>query len=256
MIIRLVFFVFFVQILFPGFGYGQGAFTRPGNVPTPQYSQPGSANSDNPDWDLPPLQTLIDHALEHSPMLKLADIDIKVEEYGLKDIQREWMRKISFMTDARYGTMLDYSKMITMPGVSPATVMMSYGAGATVGFMLSDVFDRKRSKQKARWRIEQANLNRETTVSGVTQMVISSYYAVLAAQKNFALANEMNLTAALVYDKAKMDVSQNRISLTEWAKENEAYLSAKNAVELQKYTLMQSIRMLELIVGIELVKTN
>ena len=254
--IRVVVFVFFVQILFPEFGYGQGSYMRPGNVSTTQDPEYESANSDNPYWDLPPLDTLINLAIKHSPMLKSADIDILMEKDGLKDIHREWLRRVNFMTDVRYGSMLDYSKIVAMPGVSPATVMLSYGAGAMVGFSLSDVFDRKRTKQKARWRIEQAQISRDEAIIGVTQMVINSYYAVLVAQKNFAMANEISLTAALVHDKAKLDVSQSRISLTEWAKENETFLGAQNTVELQKIALMQSIRMLEIIVGIELVKTN
>ena len=254
--IRLVFFAVFVQILSLGFGYGQGAFARPGNVPTIQESQPVSVSSNNSDWNLPPLQTLINHALVHSPMLKSADLGIKIEEDGLKDVHREWMRKINFMADSRYGSMLDYSRMITMPGVSPATVMMSYGVGATASMSLADIFDRKRTKQKAKWRIEEAKISREEAVIGVTQMVITAYYEVLAAQKNFALANELNLTAGLVFNNAKMDFSQNRISMTDYAKENEAFLGAQNEVELQRFTLMRSIRLLELIVGIELVNTN
>ena len=254
MIIRVVFFVIFVQILFPRIGYGQGVFMRPGTVQTAQDPQSASAKSDDPDWNLPPLQTLIDLALKHSPALKMAEIEVKLGEDGLKEIHREWMRRIQFMTDARYGSMLDYSRMVNYPGMSPTTVMLSYGAGVTAGFSLADLFDRKRTKQQAKWSIEQANINREAAINGVTQMVINSYYAVLTAQKNFALATELNLTASTLFDKAKMDMAQNRMSLTDWARENEAYLNAQNAVELQRYTFMQSIRLLEIIVGIELVK--
>jgi len=254
--IRIVFIVFFVQILFIEFGYGQSGFMRPGSTPTVQNTQPESANSDNSGWDLPPLQTLIKLALENSPALKLSENEKQLGEYALKEVYRDWLKKISFVADARYGTMLDYSKMVTMPGVSPATIMMNYGVGAMASVSLSELFDRKRLKQQAKLRIEQSNIRKEDVINGVTQMVINAYYDVLATQKNFALANELNLTAALVHDKAKMDYTQNRISLADYAKENESFLSSQNNVELQRFSLMKSIHILEIIVGIELVKTN
>jgi len=254
MIIRLVLFVFFAQVLFPEFGYGQGNYMRPGNMPATQQPQSAPAGSDNSEWSLPPLQTLIDLAVKHSPVLKMADIDIKVSENGLKDLHREWMRRINFMADARYGSMLDYSRLVTMPTENPATVMMSYGVGATAVVSLADLFDRKRTKQLSKWRIEQAQITKEEAVNGLVQLVINAYFEVLTAQKTLALNNELNLTASLVYDKAKMDFTQNKISMTEWARENEAYLTSQNAVDLQKYVVMRSIHILEIIVGVELVK--
>ena len=256
MMIRIAFFVFFVQVLFIKFGYAQG-FMRPGGSQIIQESQSVSANNDNSIWKLPPLQTLIDLALEHSPMVKLADTDIQMGEYELKDIYRDWMRRVSFMADARYGTMFDYSRLVTAPGVANTpTIMMNYGAGAAASMALSDIFDRKRTKQKARMRIDQARMNREEVISGLTQLIITSYYSVLADQKTLALSNELNLTAGLVHDKAKMDFSQNRISLDDYSRANEAYLTAQNEVELQKLNLMKSVSMLEVIVGVALAKIN
>jgi len=258
MMTRLVFFVFLVKLLFPVFGYGQtGGFMRPGNVPTAQEPQAITANTDDPEWNLPPLQTLIDITIGNSTVLKLADTHIKAEEEGLRDLHREWLSRINFMADTRYGTMYDYSRLVVTPDV-PITpsVMWSYGAGATASMSLADIFDRKRTKQKTRLRIEQSKLTKEETISEVTQLVINAYYEVLTAQKMLAMSNELSLTAGLVFDKAKLDYSQNRISFTDYAKENEAYLSIQNTVELQRLNLMRTIRTLEVIVGIELLNMN
>lgn len=256
MMIRAAFFLFFVQILFIRFGYAQG-FMRPGSTQIIQETQTVSASNENSSWTLPPLQTLIDLALEHSPLVKLTGFDVQMGKYELKDVRREWMKKVNFMLDARYGTMFDYSRIVTMPGAtSSPSIMMNYGAGAMASVALADIFDRKRAKQKAGLKIEQANMNREETISGLTQLVIASYYGVLADQKTLALSNELSLTANLVYDKAKMDYSQNRISLDDYSKANEAFLTAQTEVELRKLNLMKSVGILEVIVGVELVKTN
>ena len=251
--IRVICIVFFVQMLFPGFVNAQ-TFMRPGSVPTTQ--EPSlPTNGDNLDWSLPPLQTLINHAIEHSPLVKSAENEIQMGEYELKDVYRDWMRRVGFMADTRYGSMFDYSRLVDSPGMANTnSVMLSYGFGASASMPLSDMIDRKRTKQKARLRVEQAKISREEVINGVQQMVINSYYDVLSAQKTLALSNELNLTAGLVFEKAKMDYTQNRISLADYAKENEAYMSAQNALELQKYTFTRFVRILEIIVGIELLK--
>ena len=251
---RVVCFVFFVHLLFSGLGNAQ-SFMRPGNTQILQETQSTPANNDNPEWNLPPLPTLINLALENSQVMKLADTEIQMGTYELKDVYRDWMERISFMTDARYGTMFNYSMLVATPGAAnTSTRMWSYGVGAMANMSLSDIFDRKRTKQKARLRVEQSRIHKEEAANALTQLVITAYYDVIAAQKTLALSNEISLTTSLVHDKAKMDFSQNRISLADFSKENEAFLTAQNNVELQKINLMKTIRILEIIVGVELVK--
>ena len=259
MMIRVVFFVFFVQIMFPGLGYGQGAFTRPGNVPTPQAPQTTSANNDNAEWNLPPLQVLIDHAIEHSPALKLADNEILMGEYLYKDVRRDWLQRFSILADARYGSMFDLSRIgsttSSVPYLNSSALMMTYGVGLGFGTSVSDLFDRKRTKQKSKLTIEQAKIAKEESINTLTQTVITSYYNILSTQKTLAFNNEVFLMASIVHDKAKLDLAQNKISYAEYATELQAFLSAQNTVELQKYNLWRAVKILEIIVGIELIKT-
>ena len=255
MMVRVVFLVFFVQVLFSGLVYGQGNFARPGSITTPQAPQTAPANSDNPDWSLPPLQTLINLAIDHSPLLQSADINILLVENGMKDIRREWMRRINFMADARYGTMFNYSNMIPGAPLEP-TIMMNYGVGAMAGISLADLFDRKRTKQQARWRIDQARISKEESINALTQTVITAYYNILSIQKTLAMNTEIFLMAGLVYERVKLDLAQNKISYNDYVTETQTYLTAQNAVELRKNELWRSVRILEIIVGVELINAN
>ena len=258
--IRIVFLVFLVQIMFISFGYGQSGFMRPGSTPTVQEPQSVPVSSDNPDWSLPPLQVLIDHAIENSRMLKMADNEILMSEYSYTDIRREWLRRINLTTFLSYGSMFDLSRLsgttTGVPYINSSALMLNYGVGMMVGTPLSDLFDRKRTKQRSKLIIEQAKMTKEESINSLTQTVIQSYYNVLSIQKTLALSNEMFLMAGLVHDRAKLDLAQNKISFGEYTRANQTFLNAQNTVELQKYSLMVAVKSLEIIVGIELLKTK
>ena len=139
---RVILLIFLVQFLFPGFGNAQGYNRFGGNTNTTPKTQPAPAAATTPapaatttpapaaatapvpatatapapatvatpvpvineasEWSLPPLQTLIDAALENSPLIQLANIDVKMGLYELKDVRREWLKSINLVADARY----------------------------------------------------------------------------------------------------------------------------------------------------------
>jgi outer membrane protein TolC len=209
------------------------------------------------EWALPTLQTLIDSALIHSPILKGADGDILMSRYELTDAHRDWMQKINFTIDGRYGSMFDYSRLANAGAFIPLSdniYAMNYGVGMSAYMPISDMFDRKRKLQKAKLKIEQTENKRDETARMVKQSVITAYYDVLAAQKTLAARSEISLSANMLYDQSRLDYAESRITLAEFTKANETYLHARNEVETQKFTLLKAVRILEVIVGIELVK--
>jgi len=124
------------------------------------------------------------------------------------------------------------------------------------GISLADLFDRKRTKQQARWRIDQARISKEESINALTQTVITAYYNILSIQKTLAMNTEIFLMAGLVYERVKLDLAQNKISYNDYVTETQTYLTAQNAVELRKNELWRSVRILEIIVGVELINAN
>jgi outer membrane protein TolC len=218
------------------------------------------AQTDNSEagWKLPPLQALMDSALVHSPILKGASYEVTMSQYELTDAQKDWMQKINFAADFRYGSQFDYSRLSSSSGgllpISETTVAPSYGIGVSAYMPVSDIFDHKRKKQKAKLKIEQSESRREEVVQTVKQTVIAAYYDVLTAQKTLATRIEISASTGMLYDQSRLDYAESRINLSEFTKANEAYLNAQNEVETQKFTLFKSVRTLEVIVGIELIK--
>ena len=258
---RVIIFIFLVQILFPMTGNAQGYNRFGGNTNVIPKTQPAPAPAPVPilnevtEWSLPPLQMMINTAVENSPLIHLANANIQMGKYEFKDACREWLKNVSLVADARYGNMVNYAtSQNTGVGIISNNEMWNYGAGVSTYLPFSEIFDKKRAKQKARLKIEQAEIQKEDIVITLSQTVITAYYEVLAAQKTLAMYNEISLSATMLYEQAKLDFNTNRLPLSDFTEKTEAYLTAQNKVEVQKYDLMKSIRILELIVGIELIR--
>jgi len=261
MMSRIIIFIFLAQILYLGIGKAQG-FNRFGDSRITSVPQSvttiAPVNNEYSEWSLPPLQMLIHTALENSPLIQMANTNVQMGEYEFKDVRRNWLNNISIIADARYGSMFNYTKFnTTASSMLPQDMlidMFNYGAGLNLYMPFSEIFDKKRSKQKASLKIEQAELQKEEIAGSITQLVINAYYEVLSAQKTLSMYNEISLSASLLHEQAKLDFNTNRISLSDFTQTTETYLNAQNRVELQKYSLMRAIRILEVIVGIELIK--
>jgi len=258
--IRVIFFIFLVQILFPVIGNAQGYNRFGGNTNVTREVQsvptPAPVNNEISEWNLPPLHTLIDAALENSPLVQMANTHILLGQYELKSVKREWLKYITLVGDARYGSMFNYARLagIGVDATSSDNINKTYGAGLSVYMPISEIFDKRRPKKEANLKIEQAEIQKEETIINLTQIVINAYYEVLSAQKTLAIYNEISLSANMLHEQARMDFNTGRMSLTDFTQVAESYLTAQNRVELQRYSLMRAVRILEVIVGIELIK--
>ena len=215
--------------------------------------------SDESEWNLPPMQLLIDSALIYSPLMKSADGNIQLSELQLIDIRRNWLQKLNLAFDTRVGSMIDYQRLANLGGgvfIPPSNnvYMLNYGVGFSAYMPFSDIFDRKRQVQKAQLQVMQSKNQKEQIEQQVKNAVITAYYDVLSAQKTLNTRNEISSSASMLYEQSKADYTENKITLTEHTKTYDAYLTAQNEVELQKYSLLKFVYMLEVIVGIHLIK--
>ena len=103
-------------------------------------------------------------------------------------------------------------------------------------------------------RIEQAESRKDETIRTLKQSVISAYFDVMTTQKTLVTRAEMSSSSGMLFDQAKLDYAENRITLSEYTRMSDEYLLSQNEVEIQKINLLRTVRTLEVIVGIELIK--
>ena len=215
--------------------------------------------TDETQWKLPPMQILIDSALVHSPLMKSADASIEISEILLTDVRRNWLNRFSVGVDTRLGTFIDYRALQDYTGgtfvpLSVTKFMLNYSAGFSASVPITEFTDRKRKIQKAQLEIE-ISRNRKTELENqVKTVVIAAYFDALSIQKTLETRTQISSTASTLFSQSRLDFAENRISLDEYMKINEAYLSALNELELQKFAFLKAVYTLEIIVGIQLIK--
>lgn len=218
-----------------------------------------NSSTDGSGWKLPPLQALIDSALVHSTAVKMAENNITLSEYELKKLQRDWLDYFSLNANVRYG----YEPYISIWGETPLINNLNsnqnqerlyYGAGANFGIKLSQIFDRKLPRQRAKLQIEQTRLSKEQVEKNVREMVIIAYFELSSLQNTLNMKSEMLVSANMLFDQADIDYSGNKISLGEYTRAQEGLLLAQNEYELLKNTYSKAFLLMEELVGIKLNK--
>lgn len=243
--VRTVFFVLIMQLFY--WCGGQAQTTAPD----------GQTDSGVEDFArmLPPLQALIDSALIHSPVIKLADNDITLNKYGLKQANRTWMDWIYLQGDLRYGSeylLTNTDVIIDVPKENNNQIR--YSGGLTMRLPISEIFDRKVPSQMAKINIEKAENQKEILENDITQMVITAYYDLLSQHKSFTLQTELLASATMAFEQAKIDYGSNKIELTDYLKISESFFTARNAHELQKNNYNKALLLTEKLIGIKIIK--
>ncbi|GHT21056.1 hypothetical protein FACS189430_00500 [Bacteroidia bacterium] len=217
-----------------------------------------NAQSDLTGWNLPPLQVLIDSAIINAPTVKLADAAILASQYDDQALKRDWMERVSLTGTAMYGNAYDYATALkeSQGTATPSEKRntMSYGAGVSLYYPLSQILDRKRMKQQAHLKIEQAEIQKEGTEQAIKQQVITAYYNLQTVLKAMEIQSETLAILSLSYDQAKLLYSDNRITLPEYTQIYQAYIMAKNTLEVQKNAVMSAFKSMEVLTGVKLLK--
>ncbi|MDR1672843.1 MAG: TolC family protein [Bacteroidales bacterium] len=210
-------------------------------------------------WDLPPLQALIDSALKCSATLKTADIKILLSEDILKEVRMSWLEKLNFTVNSNYGNTYDWARTASASqtgGPYPANnsnPSLGYMAGISIYYPFIDIFGgHKRMKHQAQLGVEQAEIEKKVTENETKQMVITAYYELLSTIKTLELQTEMLISLTTSYEQAKKDFSAAKIPLSEYIKAYEAYMSARNAQEIQKNSVTSAFMLMEILTGTRL----
>jgi outer membrane protein TolC len=204
---------------------------------------------------LPPLQALIDSALIHSPALRMADNDILLSRYELKETKRSLLDYIYLQGNTSYGTeyyLTSNEVLIDVPQTRDDKIR--YSGGLTLRMPLSEIFDRKIPAQKARIGIEQAESQKEIQENNIAQLVITAYYDLLSQHKSFTLQTELLASATMAFEQAKIDYGSDKIALTDYLKISESFFTVRNAYELQKNNYNKALLLTERLIGTKIFK--
>lgn len=201
-------------------------------------------------FKLPDLQSCIDSALANSPLLKTSDQQVAQLLEDIKIQKRSWLDYVLIDANTRYGLFNQLSFADQGGGANPALDLSSaeerfnYFAGLTLRLPLSFFTSNNNEVKKLKYSINEAELKREELKKEIIRMVVTEYYKLKSTYEVLGVHQENVQTAQLNLMKAKNDIRNNLIKMSEFSTINYSYtrsyveyIDARNNFFTQYYLL-------------------
>jgi outer membrane protein TolC len=234
-----------------------GQQNRPATTPLPAVNTVRNFDllNDNIQDFIPPLEALIDSAIQNDALVGFRRKQIDVNTFKLKNDQRQWMRDIGFQLDIRYGNFDNYSTNATEGQTSSSfyttRVETKYGAGAYIKFPLYDLLNRNNVNDLAKMEISQAQDMYRMQQEELRQKVITQYNELLLKQKLLIIKSKFLETSKVNMLMTEKEFLNGNISIGEYARLSSITFSAEEDFEQLKSEFITAYMILEEIVGVK-----
>ncbi|GAB4317868.1 MAG: hypothetical protein Kow00127_09780 [Bacteroidales bacterium] len=170
---------------------------------------------------LPPLDTLINHALGHSGTYRYYMTEIGLQEELLRKQHKNWFDYISVDAGIGYG-MFDQLYMNQFSydyqyNLLTNAKRVDYKAGVTAKIPLSALINRPNDINIARLNVNKARMQAEQSREAITQQVIELYFATLTAYKTMTIRGNQLQAAELELKKAEKDFIDGKLSFNNFS---------------------------------------
>ncbi len=203
---------------------------------------------------IPPLQTLIDSALQYSPLLRQRDASVDLGKYNFLTQKRQLLNNIALNGSVSYGYSGVYSSSEN-PNITADQYLLKadwrYSIGATLRLSVYDLLNRSNllNVTKKNWEI--AVSQREEQIFAIRKEVTFMYNDLLLKQKLLKIASDNMLTSKMRMVMAEKKFINNQLSLEEMSRLMEYNSSVQMEYETRKNDFMNTYTLLELTTGIK-----
>ncbi len=205
---------------------------------------------DTTSFILPPLTTVINGALEHSPLLKSKSLEIRENHHELNKSKKNWMDYVYVEGATNYGLFdqVVLSNATTdgenSTGLLTKNKQVRYYGGLSVKLPISSVSKRKDDIEITRLRLEGAEQEYIQLQKDIKQIIIEEYYRLKYMEESMNTFHSIYKTLEISFLKAEREVKNGRIDINEFAqlastvgKSKDDYYKAKNNFQAQYHKL-------------------
>jgi outer membrane protein TolC len=217
------------------------------------------SNSDTLSYDiafvLPPLEVLIDSAINNNSEIELLNQSVIIGETRLVSKKKEWTKTIGIQANAGYGNLLSYTNTAS-GSMDPLLVGSSrnqtqYNAALYLNLPLSTFADRKNQINLAKAEKRKSELDIEAKKTEIRKEVILAYNRLILSKKLLVL-KARNLESI----KLRMQMTDNEFingvsSLTELTNITISLSDAESNLEVARIEFLNAFMMLEEITGLK-----
>ena len=206
---------------------------------------------------IPPLNVLIDSAINHNSMLRYRRQTIDVKEADLKSEKLDWTRNFGIQADGRYGN-FNNNSITAVEGTSTllasSTTQFNYGVGLYLKLPVFDVINRKNQVKKGKIEMEQAKSLAEAQKDEVRELVIKQYQELTLKQK-LLIINSQNLGNAKVnMEMVEKEFRSGVVSIYEYVRLSDLTARIETDYENSKSDFLLAKKLMENLVGFSITK--
>lgn len=209
---------------------------------------------DNVADKLLPLNDLLDQAEVHSPLLKMLDADIIIQDLRVKSEKKDWLTYFNIDGSAKYG-LFDNLILKEDLGIEDVSTQSSkqarYSFGVMVRFPISRFFDNS-EKRIAKSEAVKLSYQREQKVLDLRNLVIVQYGNVLKAGAKLTLSTSALETAKIQMMNTELNYKRGQISISEYTTEQSRYLDSQLGLEEAKIEFTTAMFLLQETVGVNI----
>jgi len=166
---------------------------------------------------LPPLEALIDSAIENSPLVRIEELQADYNTYEINSAKKKWLSHIYLDAEFDAGNWLyrDRNELLTIDWYNYESRRVSYYAGFSIRFPLVDIFDRRNQINLKKKQKEIALVTREHRVREVREAVVTTYNELIQQQNLLQISNEYQQYANIYMPIAEMEFKNGEIPASE-----------------------------------------
>jgi outer membrane protein TolC len=160
-----------------------------------QTSSSEIASTSKNEFNLPPLQVIIDSVIKHNGMVRFRKQHVEVQASKLKSENIYWTRNFGLQADTRYGT-FDNTSLSADGGTSSSTYLntntkqFNYGVGLYLKFPIFDFLNRKNQVKLAKMELEESKSMVQFQEDEIRQTTIRLYQDLILKQKLLQIKSE------------------------------------------------------------------
>ena len=208
---------------------------------------------------IPPLQVLIDSAINHNAMVRYRTQTVGVKETDLKSEKLYWTRNFGIQADGRYGNFNNNSISVvegTSTLLASSTSQLNYGVGIYLKFPVFDAINRKNQVKKGKIEMEQAKSLAEAQKDEVRELVIKQYQELTLKQK-LLIINSQNLGNAKVnMEMVEKEFRSGVVSIYEYVRLSDMTARIETDYENAKSDFLLAKKLMENLVGFSITKSH
>lgn len=193
------------------------------------------------DSNLPPLEVVMEAALDYSPLVKTQDASIHKQEAEMKRNGKLWLQTLQLQVGSQYNTYYT-NENVALPVFGSQT-------GLIVRFSLYDFISRKDIMDRSRYEVEEAKQRTDQQRVVIRQMVISTYQQAVKNKELLRVCNERVQAAESHAIMAEQEFKTGEIQISELSRVTQIVGQAKMELEKSKADFFEAYYLLEALIG-------